>query len=100
VASPEARARVLEAIDELDYHPHAFARGLRSQRTYTVGFIACDYSPLDVFVSPYSAGVLTGLAAELKDNGYYLLVHRNRQFAAQRSAGRCRRSPGGCDAGQ
>ncbi len=66
---------MLEAIDELDYHPHAFARGLRSQRTYTVGFIACDYSPLDVFVSPYSAGVLTGLAAELKDNGYYLLVH-------------------------
>jgi LacI family transcriptional regulator len=74
-ASPEARARVLEAIDELDYHPNAFARGLRSQRTHTVGFIACDYSPLDVFISPYSAGVLTGLAAELKDNGYYLLVH-------------------------
>lgn len=74
-ASPEARARVLEAIDELDYHPNAFARGLRSQRTNTIGFIACDYSPLDVFVSPYSAGVLTGLAAELKENGYYLLVH-------------------------
>jgi len=74
-ASPQARARVLEAIDELDYHPNAFARGLRSQRTHTIGFIACDYSPLDVFVSPYSAGVLTGLAAELKDNGYYLLVH-------------------------
>jgi LacI family transcriptional regulator len=74
-ASPEARARVLEAIDELDYHPNAFARGLRSQRTHTIGFIACDYSPLDVFISPYLAGVLTGLAAELKDNGYYLLVH-------------------------
>jgi LacI family transcriptional regulator len=74
-ASPEARARVLEAIRELNYHPNAFARGLRSQRTHTVGFIACDYSPLDVFISPYSAGVLTGLAAELKDNGYYLLVH-------------------------
>jgi LacI family transcriptional regulator len=40
-----------------------------------VGFIACDYSPLDVFVSPYSAGVLTGLAAQLRDNEYYLLVH-------------------------
>jgi LacI family transcriptional regulator len=74
-ASASARARVLEAIEELNYQPHAFARGLRSQRTHTVGFIACDYSPLDVFVSPYSAGVLTGLAAELKDNNYYLLVH-------------------------
>jgi LacI family transcriptional regulator len=74
-ASPEARARVLQAIEELDYHPNAVARGLRAQRTHTIGFIACDYSPLDVFVSPYSAGVLTGLAAELKDNNYYLLVH-------------------------
>jgi LacI family transcriptional regulator len=74
-ASPEARARVLAAIEELDYHPNAVARGLRSQRTLTIGFIASDYSPLDVFVSPYSAGVLTGLAAELKSNGYYLLVH-------------------------
>ena len=74
-ASPGARARVLQAIEELDYHPNAVARGLRAQRTHTIGFIACDYSPLDVFVSPYSAGVLTGLAAELKDNGYYLLVH-------------------------
>jgi LacI family transcriptional regulator len=73
--SPEARARVLRAIEELDYHPNAVARGLRSQRTLTVGFIASDYSPLDVFVSPYSAGVLTGLAAELKSKGYYLLVH-------------------------
>jgi LacI family transcriptional regulator len=74
-ASPEARARVLKAIEELDYHPNAVARGLRAQRTHTIGFIARDYSPLDVFVSPFSAAVLTGLAVELKDNGYYLLVH-------------------------
>src|SRR5260370_496918 len=70
-ASAAARARVLRAIEELDYHPNAVARGLRVQRTHTIGFIACDYSPLDVFVSPYSAGVLTGLAESLKDNGYY-----------------------------
>src|SRR6186713_2290680 len=74
-ASPEARARVLAAIKELDYHPNAIARGLRSQRTHTIGFVASDYSALDVFVSPYSAGLLTGVAAELKQNGYYLLVH-------------------------
>jgi LacI family transcriptional regulator len=73
--SPEARERVLRAIEELNYHPHAFARGLRSQRTHTIGFLARDYSPLDLFVSPYSAGILTGLAAELKEHGYYLLVH-------------------------
>src|SRR5689334_10748455 len=74
-ASPAARARVLKAIEDLDYHPNAVARGLRAQRTHTIGFIACDYSPLDVFVSPYSAGVLTGLAADAKEHGYYLMVH-------------------------
>jgi LacI family transcriptional regulator len=74
-APPATRARVLKAIQELDYHPNAVARGLRAQRTHTIGFIARDYSPLDVFVSPFSAAVLTGLAVELKDNGYYLLVH-------------------------
>jgi len=73
--SAGARERVLRAIEELNYHPHAFARGLRSQRTHTVGFLARDYSPLDLFVSPYSAGVLTGLTAELNEHGYYLLVH-------------------------
>lgn len=73
--SPETRARVLQAIEDLNYHPSAVARGLRSQRTHTIGFIARDYSPLDVFVSPYSAGILTGLAAEAKERGYYLLVH-------------------------
>jgi LacI family transcriptional regulator len=73
--SAEARERVLHAIEKLNYHPHAFARGLRSQRTSTIGFLARDYSPLDLFVSPYSAGILTGLAAELKDHSYYLLVH-------------------------
>jgi LacI family transcriptional regulator len=72
--SPETRDRVLSAIAELGYHPNAAARGLRIQRTQTVGFVDSDYSPLDVYVSPYSAGILTGLTAELAANEYYLLV--------------------------
>jgi DNA-binding LacI/PurR family transcriptional regulator len=73
--SPEVRERVLSAIRELDYHPNAFARGLRARRTNTIGYIVNDYSPLDVFVSPYSAGILTGLTAQLKAQGYYILVY-------------------------
>ena len=73
--SQQTRARVLEAIAALDYHPNAMARGLRAQRTQTIGFIDSDYSPLDVFVSPYSAGLLTGLAAELRSQDYYLLIY-------------------------
>lgn len=73
--SPEVRERVLQAIQELDYHPNAVARGLRHQRTHTIGFIANDYFPLDVFVSPYSAGILTGLIDQLKGAHHYLMVY-------------------------
>jgi DNA-binding LacI/PurR family transcriptional regulator len=72
--APETRDRVLRAIQELGYHPNAAARGLRIQRTQTVGFVDSDYAPLDVYVSPYSAGILTGLTAELASREYHLLV--------------------------
>jgi LacI family transcriptional regulator len=73
--SPEVRERVLWAIRELGYHPSAVARGLRAQRTNTIGFIVDDYYALDVFVSPYSARILTGLTARLKSRGYYVLLY-------------------------
>ncbi|MCC7449669.1 MAG: LacI family DNA-binding transcriptional regulator [Anaerolineae bacterium] len=73
--SPEVRARVLQAIEQLDYHPNALARSLRAQKTHTIGYIATDYYPLDVFTSPYSSGILTGLVAEAKARNYYLLVY-------------------------
>lgn len=73
--SPEVRERVMRAIQELDYHPNAVARGLRAQRTNTIGFVIDDYNSMDVFVSPYSAKILTGLTAQLKARGYYLLLY-------------------------
>jgi DNA-binding LacI/PurR family transcriptional regulator len=73
--SPEVRERVIRAIHELDYHPNAMARGLRAQRTNTIGFVIDDYNSMDVFVSPYSAKILTGLTAQLKAHGYYLLLY-------------------------
>jgi DNA-binding LacI/PurR family transcriptional regulator len=73
--SPEVRERVIKAIRDLDYHPNAVARGLRARRTNTIGFIVNDYSPLDVFVSSYSAKILTGLTARLKSHKHYVLVY-------------------------
>jgi LacI family transcriptional regulator len=73
--SPELRERVLEAIKTLGYHPSAMARGLRGQRSQTIGFVVNDYFPLAVFISAYSAGVLTGLIDQLKQQHYYLLVY-------------------------
>ncbi len=73
--SPEVRERVMRAIRELDYHPNAVARGLRARRSNTIGFVVDDYNSLDVFVSPYSARILTGLTGQLKARGYYVLLY-------------------------
>ncbi|MCC7368092.1 MAG: LacI family DNA-binding transcriptional regulator [Chloroflexi bacterium] len=72
--APDTRERVLRAIQELGYQPNVLARGLRVQRTQTIGFVDSDYAPLDVFVSPYSAAILTGLTAELSQRDYHLLI--------------------------
>jgi LacI family transcriptional regulator len=72
-ASPEARRRVLEAIETLSYHPNASARGLRWQRTRTIGFVSYDYFPLNAFFAPYNAGLLTGLTGALLPNQHYVL---------------------------
>lgn len=73
--SEEARARVAQAIAELGYHPNAFAQAMSSQRTRTIGFIIQDTSPRGIFGAPYVADLLGGVAAQLKANRYYLLVH-------------------------
>ena len=37
--SEHARARVLQAIEELNYQPHALGQALRSKRTHTIGIL-------------------------------------------------------------
>ena len=73
--SPDARRRVLDAIERLSYHPNAAARGLRMQRTRTVGFISYDYYPQSAFIAPWNAGVLTGLTFALQEKRYHLLPY-------------------------
>jgi DNA-binding LacI/PurR family transcriptional regulator len=72
--SPEVRRRVLAAIEELDYHPNGFARGLRAQRTNTVAFILYDFHPLDSFTSHYLGPITSAIIADLTAHGYYLII--------------------------
>lgn len=72
--SEEVQKRVKEAVKALNYHPNAYARGLRLKRTKTIGLITYDYSPMSTYLSPYSAGILTGLTGRLREKGYYNLV--------------------------
>src|SRR5665213_1821773 len=69
------RRRVLDAIEELSYHPSASARGLRLQQTHTIGFISHDYHPNDVFFAPYNAAVLTSLTVALLASRHYMIPY-------------------------
>src|SRR5690242_17679750 len=71
--SPATRERVLKAIEELSYHPNAAARGLRVQRTRTIGYISYDYYPDRALLAPYNTSVLSSLTAALKVRQHYIL---------------------------
>ncbi|WP_330308883.1 MULTISPECIES: LacI family DNA-binding transcriptional regulator [unclassified Streptomyces] len=66
-ASPEMRAKVRRAIDELGYRPNAGARGLRGQ-TYTIGVMLPDIR------NPFFPEILDGVTASLADTEYQVLL--------------------------
>lgn len=66
--SATRRARVMEAIEKLGYHPDAVARGLRSRVTKTIGFIVNDVS------NPLFASVMRGAAQVVREGGYSILL--------------------------
>lgn len=72
---PEAtKERVLAAVDELDYRPNALARGLRAQRTHTIGFISDE-----IATTPYAGQMIQG-AQDLawENENLILLVNTGR----------------------
>lgn len=62
------RKRVLQAADELNYHPNAFARNLKQRKTQTIG----------VFISRFGGSfyeeILEGIHQVVLDTDYELLV--------------------------
>lgn len=62
------RKRVLEAAEELNYHPNAFARHLKQRKTHTIGvFIAR-------FGGSFYEEILEGIHGVILDTDYELLV--------------------------
>jgi len=66
---PETRERVLRVIKELGYKPNAFAKGLASKKSTTVGVIVPDMSRASV------AEMLNGIAVEARQYSYSLLLY-------------------------
>ncbi len=66
--SEETRQRIREIMGRLNYQPFAIARGLASNRTYTLGLVTVD------FADPWFSQVVTGAEQEAHEQGYCFML--------------------------
>ena len=66
---PETRARVMEAVRELQYEPNPAARGLAGRRTFSIGLL---YENPHEF--SYIQQILEGVFGVCQEHGYALLL--------------------------
>jgi len=66
--SPETRARVLKVAERLGYQPNRLARGLRSNKTFTIGVIVTDIA------NPFFAELVKGVEEVARQNGYSIIL--------------------------
>ena len=71
----ETRKKVMDAIEELGYHPNYFAQGLRRQRTQTIGVITED---LAQFTTPE---IVEGIMKYCEEKKYRVLLQNLRLYA-------------------
>ncbi len=65
---PEVRARVLAAVEALDYRPNLVARSLRSQRSSTIGLIVSDIR------NPFFTAISRAVEDAAYEAGYTVLL--------------------------
>ncbi len=65
----ETRERVLQAIDELDYHPSFSARQMRTQNSRLIGFLTDE-----VATTAFAGDIIKGAQDVVWENDYVLLV--------------------------
>lgn len=69
--SADTKALVLQASDELGYHPNTTARNLRRQRTEKIGVI----HPIKAFESEVMVGFFRGLSLAAQTHNYNLVLY-------------------------
>ncbi len=65
----ETQDRIWAAVEELGYRPNAMARGLRSQRSHTIGFISDE-----IATTPHAGRIIQGAQDMAWANRYLLLL--------------------------
>lgn len=68
IVKPETVVKVTEAARKLSYRPHPLARGLRTNRTMSVGVIIPDVE------NPLFGPIIAGMESVLVDEGYSVLI--------------------------
>ena len=78
VLKQETRDRVLKAMEEMDYHPNAVARGLVSKKVHTLGVHCSVVSADQVLTNPYASGILGGILKRAQQEGFDVTIFTNR----------------------
>ena len=68
LVNDETAQRVIEAAQELGYRPNPIARGLKTNRSYTVGVVIPDLT------NPLFPPIVRGIEERLGDEGYTSLI--------------------------
>lgn len=71
--TPETRARVEQAIAELNYRPHFSGRNLRLAKRLSVGLIIVAQTP-NYLADPFTSQVVAGLSNHLNEGCYSLTL--------------------------
>jgi LacI family transcriptional regulator len=78
---PETVARVKAASDQLGYRPNVLARGLRTQRTNTIGLLLPDVT------NPFFPPIIRGIEDVFGPAGYVLLIANTDNVAEREDQG-------------
>lgn len=76
--APDTLSKVKAVIDRLGYESSLVARSLRSRRTNVIGILVSD-------IEPFSAELLKGAAAAIRQHDYELIVYSGSGHVKQRS---------------
>lgn len=80
LVAPETLARVLRAVEKLNYRPNQLARGLRQGRSGVVGLAAPDIS------SPFQSKIAKGLGKIAAAHGFQLFLCSTDEDSLQEAA--------------
>ena len=79
-ASEATKARVLKAVDELNYTPNSIAKNLKLKKSQAIGVVAED---LTVFCTP---GIIDGITKCCEERGYHVLLTNLRLYRKYQDA--------------